>query len=84
MKLDYKKMLQEIDATVNNDWGFDIDCHALHPQEEWTQKKAQEMADALMKIYSISHCITCKACNGKYSSKGQSERSEDTKNLSGL
>lgn len=66
MSLDHEKMLQEIDAVVNNDWGFDIDCRALHPEQEWTQKEAQEMADALMKIYTISHCISCKGCQSRY------------------
>lgn len=65
-RLDLERMVREIDAIVNSDWGSDINFHDLQPKEKWSQKVAQEMADALMNIYSISHCITCEACQVKY------------------
>lgn len=64
-KLNYKKMLEEIDALVNNDWGFDIDCHSLPHSKPFTQAEAKEMARVLMKIYTISHGIDC-VCGNKY------------------
>lgn len=59
----YKKMLEKIDSFVNNDWGFDIDCHSLPNSKPFTQKEAREMAAILMRIYQISHCLTCEACD---------------------
>lgn len=67
--LDYEAMVRDIDELVNNDWGFDVDCLSMHPYQEMPQKMAWEMQKVLMKIYTISHCISCIACRGKYTVK---------------
>ena len=67
MKLDYLKMLREIDKLVNNDWGFEmIDCKMMPKAKPFTQKEAKEMSQRLGQIYLISHCITCTACQIRY------------------
>ena len=74
MKLDYDKMLKEINALVQTDFCTDMEMHLI-PQEktgkpmEYTQEEAQEMAKLLSRVYSISHCTTCRACQKKYSKK---------------
>ena len=60
-KLNHKQMLTEIDKLVNNCWGFDIQLRTSH-----TPEQAKEMANILGRIYSISHCIHCEACQKKY------------------
>ena len=66
MKLDYKKMVQEIDKLTTSDFLFDMDCHNLPKSKPYTQEEAQEMCDILMKIYLIAHCNSCKSCQTKY------------------
>ena len=61
-KLDTDRMVRDIDVLVNNDWGFEI----VDVKSKFTQKEAREMSAVLGKIYTISHCITCNACNVKY------------------
>lgn len=68
-KLDYKKMLKEIDKIMQTDFMFEMDCKALPNSKPFTQKEAKKMRDELMKIYKISHCIHCSACNDKYKIK---------------
>lgn len=66
-KLPYRKMLEAIDAIVNNDWGFEVidlkcDMRDLTNKDKYykfTQKEAIEMSKALGKIYQISHCLHC-------------------------
>ena len=64
-KLNHKQMLTEIDKLVNNCWGFDIQLKHFG-SETFTEKEANEMANVLGKIYLISHCIHCEACQKKY------------------
>lgn len=65
-KLDYKKMLEDINDFVDNDWGLDVDCHSLPDSKPFTQKEAKEMAETLMEIYKISHGVYCSTCGRKY------------------
>ena len=65
-KLDYKRMIEEIDKLTQSDFLFDMDCHNLPKSKPYTQEEAQEMCDILMKIYSIAHCNTCTACQSKW------------------
>ena len=70
MKLDYLKMLTEIDKLVDNDWGFEIiDCKNMPNAKPFTQKEAREMSKVLGQIYSIAHCISCPPCQGKYAKR---------------
>lgn len=66
MKLDYKKMIEEVDELVDSDFMFDMDCKSLPNSEPITQEEAEEMRQILLKIYRIAHCTTCVACQGKY------------------
>lgn len=66
MKLDYKKMIKEVDGIVESDFVFDVSCRKYQKDNKYTQKEAQEMAILLGRIYLISHCTSCKACQTKY------------------
>lgn len=67
MTLDHLKMLKEIDGLLDSEWAFEmIDCKRMPGAKPYTQEEAQEMADTLGKIYLISHCIHCTACQYKY------------------
>lgn len=67
MTLDYKKMVTEIDKLLEGDWAFDlIDGKNLPNAKPFTQKEAKKLSDIMGKIYNISHCIHCKACQTKY------------------
>lgn len=64
----YKQMVEDINNIVDNDWGFEIDCHSLPNSKPFSQEESEEMANALMRIYSISHGVYC-GCGNKYISK---------------
>jgi len=68
MKLDYKKMVNDIGKLVWTDFVADMECKLrLHEKPGiFTQKEAQKMSFILSEIYSISHCLWCSACGGKY------------------
>lgn len=67
MKLDYKKMVKEIDKLVNNDFCFDMDClQGLPKRRPFTQKEAKQMAQIIGSVYTIAHCVDCTACQGRY------------------
>jgi hypothetical protein len=59
--INYKKMLEEINNLVDNDF-----CAEMEMKGRYTQKEAKQMADIITKVYSISHCISCSACSKKY------------------
>ena len=65
--LDHYRMLREIADMVENDFCADMDSRfATSGEVKFTNEEAKEMAHMLGKIYSIAHCITCRACQGKY------------------
>lgn len=66
MTLNYKKMCEDIDKLVNNDWNYDMECRRLVKPPKYTQKEIDKMVDVLGQVYLISHCIHCKACQRKY------------------
>lgn len=59
-------MIEDINELVQTDFAFDMDCHALPNSKPFTQEEASQMAHIIGKVYSIAHCNTCTACNGKY------------------
>ena len=75
-KLDYKKMVEDINELVDNDFVADMERISLekenikitHPR--FSQDDAKEMAKILTKIYVISHAFYCPACMGKYEIRG--------------
>ena len=80
-KLDTAKMCQEIAEMLETDFAFNMNCR-LAGEYEFTQKEARLMAHILGSIYTISHCISCKACQTKYVKNEpvtDSNRSEEIK-----
>lgn len=65
-KLDYKKMIKAVDKIMQTDFMFEMDCKSMPNPTPFTQEEAEKMRDELMKIYTISHCVSCTACNNKY------------------
>lgn len=70
-KLDHLKMLQDIDALVETDFAFEMDCKTIPNSTKYTQDEALQMAGIIGKVYSIAHCLTCRACQTKYIKKGK-------------
>jgi len=66
MKLNYLKMLKDIENKVEDDFVFNMNCKRMPNSKPYTQKEAEQMADLLGSVYSISHCIHCRACQKKY------------------
>jgi hypothetical protein len=69
IKLDYKKMLEKIDALVCTDFCADMDWKTTPKTKPFTQKESEQMAQLLGRVYSISHCIHCTACQSKFLNK---------------
>jgi len=67
MKLNYKKMLEDILEKVDNDWCADMEVKAVMPDQiDFSQEEARFMATMLAEIYGISHCLRCEGCQTKY------------------
>lgn len=69
-KLNLAQMLKDINKIVETDWAADMEMLNMPGSRPFTQEEASEMAKALGNIYSISHCLTCKACQPKYFKPG--------------
>lgn len=65
-ELDYKRMLGDINGLVDNDFCASMDAKTYSCENEFTREDSVEMARILARVYSISHCIHCKACAEKY------------------
>ena len=65
MKMDYKRMLEEIDLLVNNDFCADMSMYECL-DEEYPREASVKMADIIGKVYSISHAVHCSACGQKF------------------
>lgn len=65
-ELNYKKMLEEVNALVQTDFLFDLDTKSLNDNPTCTLEEIEEMRNTLLKIYGISHCTICSACQTKY------------------
>ena len=66
-KLDTVAMLEAIDDLVNNDFCSDMECiNAGMPKRNFTQAEAKQMADIIIGVYVIAHCIYCTFCQVKY------------------
>jgi len=70
IQLDLHKMLSEIDEIVSGDWGYSVTDDMVNlpdgSYKEFTQEQAQEMAQAIGKVYMIAHCIHCTGCQYHY------------------
>lgn len=69
MKLDYKKMLKDINTLVGTDFAMDMDYKQLPHSHPYTQEEAGNMAQIIGQVYLIAHCTYCTACQGKYKLK---------------
>lgn len=66
-KLDYKKMVKDIDKIIEKDEFCEcMELQTMPHSKPFTQKDAKEMASRLASIYSVAHCIHCTACQKKY------------------
>lgn len=65
-KLDYKKMVEDIDSLIKTDFLSDIEGKIVTDGSPLSQEQSEEMINVLLKIYEISHCTTCTACQTKY------------------
>jgi hypothetical protein len=66
-KLDYKRMVKEIDELVNTDFGEHMSWKLMPHSNPYTQEETEQMATILGQVYMISHCIhCCKSCQKKY------------------
>jgi len=69
MKLDYKKMVEDIDKLVNNDLCADLEMclmpHTLN-HRDISQDDAIKAIKIIGQVYMISHGITCSGCSKKY------------------
>jgi hypothetical protein len=60
-------MIKDIDSLVNTDVFEEWDCKANLPnQDKFTQEEIKQIVGILGRVYRISHCLTCKACQTKY------------------
>jgi len=69
--LNYLKMLEDINKLVENDFCADMEMNLIPNSQtgkiqEYKQEDSQKMASLLAEVYSVSHCIHCKACQKKY------------------
>jgi hypothetical protein len=71
VQVDYKKMIEAIDEIVSTDWGYSvtddmIDASTGKIRKPFTPEQAQEMSDAIGRIYMIAHAVHCTACQRKW------------------
>lgn len=64
-KLNYWKMVRDIDNLVSSEFCEEVSCKAGFDREV-SQEEAKEMANIIGKVYLISHCLSCHACDKKY------------------
>jgi len=57
-----KKMLTEIADMLESDFAFEM----VGRTGDYTQKEALGMANLIGDIYTVAHCIHCKACGRRY------------------
>lgn len=69
-KVNYKKMLTEIDKIVSQDWGYSVtDAMVNLPDgtyDTFTQEQAVEMSKAISRVYMIAHAVHCEACQSNW------------------
>lgn len=63
-KLNYKKMIEEVNELVNVDFTFEMECKGTSTYI--TYAEAEQMRLLLLQIYMIAHCVECTGCQTKY------------------
>ena len=66
MKLNYKRMVKDIDRLDNNYVCFDLELKLMPDSKEISPEDAKEAIRIIGQVYMISHGITCSNCNKKY------------------
>jgi len=66
MKLDYKKMLQEIDELVQDDFCLQMETESNLKSPKFTTEDSKKMARKICDVYVIAHSIHCAFCDKKY------------------
>ena len=69
MKLDYLKMLQDIDDLVSTDFCEDMELET----GKFTQQEAVDMMRIIAKVYDIAHSTHCKHHGADYIKKDMLE-----------
>lgn len=64
-ELNHRKMVLDIDNLVSSEFCEEMSVKAGFDREI-SQEEAKKMAEIIGKVYLISHCNTCTACNPKY------------------
>jgi hypothetical protein len=71
MKLQYKKMVEDICKLVETDFCGSMEMNLIPRKDgtfrEISQENARELIDIVSKVYLIAHCIHCEACQHRYS-----------------
>ena len=65
-KLNHFKMLKDICDLVETDFCGEMEMKLLPKSKPYSRKESEHMANLLGEIYSIAHCITCRACQNKF------------------
>ena len=65
IKMNYRKMLEDINNLVDTDFCAEMEMKTLPKSGSYTQMEAEEMSKLLAKVYSISHCLYCQSCRRK-------------------
>lgn len=81
-KLDYKKMLEDINRLVQTDFCSAMELNLLPNTKtgrmtEFTQDEAIAMVAVISQVYMIAHCTTCEACQHKYLIKKPDEKAKN-------
>lgn len=79
-ELNYRKMVEDIDEIVEVDFAFEMETKLLRNANPYSQEEARLMAEMILKIYSIAHCTTCKACQRKYLSATTKDTDHENSN----
>jgi hypothetical protein len=71
MKLNYLKMLEDINKLVETDYCAELEMYLIPElnkdmNREIPQEDARNAIDIVSKVYSISHAIHCEPCASKY------------------
>ena len=67
--LNYLKLVRDMNDMLENDFCMDMDCklhlHGGRDKNSFTQEEAQQMADLIGKLYTLSHYWYCHCGLGK-------------------
>lgn len=66
-KLNYEQMVKDIIKIASLEYTAELEERANFPRKKpFTQKESKQMANELVDIWFIAHCLTCGECQKKY------------------